>query len=483
MRHAKNGLLINKQSRHTKGATRMKKWMTLFLVLLLTAVMFCALAEEEPVEYTRGDYKYILLEDGTAEITDYTGKAEELTVPGELDGYCVSSIGDRAFFHSKSLIIISLSDNLTAIGDDAFCYCTSLTSITLPDSLSFIGSNPFIYCNTLTNIIVSPDHPIFATINGVLFNKSKKSLICYPCAFTAKSYTVPHGIQAIEDNAFSYCEALTSISLPDSVTTIGNSAFSSCNALASISLPDSITTIGNSAFFSCTSLADISLPDSITSVGANPFASCAALTSIIVSPDHPVLATIDGILFNKTEKSIICYPCAFTAQSYSVPQGIRTIGDRAFFRCDSLTSISLPDTLTSIANSAFSYCYSLTSISLPDSLSCIGEYAFESCYSLTSILLPNSLISIGSGAFSGCDSLISISLPDSITSIGDYTFFTCDSLTTVTLPSSITAIGNSVFYGCEHLTLTVERDSYARQYCKDNNLPYTYPDANDWLLN
>ena len=162
------------------------------------------------------------------------------------------------------------------------------------------------------------------------------------------------------------------------------------------------------------------------------------LTTIYVSPRHPVLATIDGVLFNKTEKKLICYPCAFTASTYAVPNGILSIGNYAFCGCDSLTSITLPDSVTSIGNYAFSSCRALTSITLPDSLTSIGDWAFASCDSLTSITLPDSVTSIGTDAFTDCPG---------------------------------------------HLTFTVPMDSYAEQWCIDNDMNYTFPDANDWLLN
>ena len=85
--------------------------------------------------------------------------------------------------------------------------------------------------------------------------------------------------------------------------------------------------------------------------------------------------------------------------------------------------------------------------------------------------------------FSGCNSLISITIPDSVTSIGDEAFSDCTSLTSITIPDSVTSIGDRAFYGCYSLTVTVGRDSYAAQYCKDNGLKYQYPDSTDWLNN
>ena len=98
----------------------MKKLLAvLFAALLMMAACACA-EEAEPTVYTSGDWKYVLLEDGTAEIAGYNGNATELTVPAEIDGYAVTSIGDRAFFWCDSLTSITLPGSITSIGDNAF---------------------------------------------------------------------------------------------------------------------------------------------------------------------------------------------------------------------------------------------------------------------------------------------------------------------------------------------------------------------------
>ena len=201
------------------------------LAILLTCLMLlpCGVAMAGEAEtHSSGAYKYTISGDGSATITDYTGKAKALTIPSELDGHPVTAIGYGAFVDCDSLTSITLPDGLTSIGDRAFASCASLTSITLLDSISSIGENPFANCKKLTQITVSPDNPTLATIDGVLFEKPTRTLICYPCAFTAKSYAVPQGIQAIGDYAFYGCDSLTSITLPDGLTSIGNQAFAEC---------------------------------------------------------------------------------------------------------------------------------------------------------------------------------------------------------------------------------------------------------------
>ena len=98
-----------------------------------------------------GDYQYILLTDGTAELTNYTAYAEFLTVPAQIDGHAVASVGSEAFINSEFLSSIILPDCLTTIGIDAFCGCSFLTSITLPNSLTTIGNWAFKSCPVSLN--------------------------------------------------------------------------------------------------------------------------------------------------------------------------------------------------------------------------------------------------------------------------------------------------------------------------------------------
>ena len=248
-----------------------------------------------------GDYFYVIQDDGTAKITDYTGDASSLTVPEALDGYAVTAIGDYAFVDCKTLTEITLPEGVTTIGEEAFGYCLNLTEITLPDSvkaigdlafrnckltevtlpdsLTAIGDYAFGWCGRLTEITlpnslesiganpftesgvqiihVRPDHPFLSTSGGGLFSKPDKRLICYPSARTDSAFAVPEGILVIGDGAFSHCENLTEVTLPDGLTTIGYEAFAWCGNLTEITLPDSVTAIGDDAFYDCENLSAI----------------------------------------------------------------------------------------------------------------------------------------------------------------------------------------------------------------------------------
>ena len=286
----------------------MKRALIVTLALLLLAALYPTTTVHAEEALTSGDYEYHVLEDGTAEITRYKGSAKSLEIPGKLNGLAVTGIGDRAFDRCSSLKKITIPDSVTSIGDRAFFGCENLTSITIPDSVTNLGYNPFVYCNNLNRVTAQPDHPVLATIDGVLFNKADKRLIWYPMPREDTVYEIPQGIQSIGDSAFAGCKNLTSISIPDSVTSIGNLAFYWCSSLKEITIPDSVTSIGDGAFVLCSSLKEITIPDSVTSIGEMAFYRCSSLKEI------------------------------------TIPDSVTSIGDLAFYMCSSLQkAIVTPD--------------------------------------------------------------------------------------------------------------------------------------------
>ena len=111
-------------------------------------------------------------------------------------------------------------------------------------------------------------------------------------------------------------------------------------------------------------------------------------------------------------------------------------------------------TYKSYANYRYNEGWNITTANIPASVTysgttysvtSIGEHAFYKCSSLTSVTIPNSVTSIGGGAFEDCSSLTSVTIPNSVTSIGDEAFLGCISLTSVTIGNSVTSIGELAF--------------------------------------
>ena len=137
--------------------------------------------------------------------------------------------------------------------------------------------------------------------------------------------------------------------------------------------------------------------------------------------------------------------------SVFIPNSVTSVGNQVFYYCTNLTGLSIPNSVTSIGDQVFVYCNSLTSITIPDGVTSIGSGVFYHCYYLSSISLPNSLTSIGIQAFSYCYNLTGITIPNSVTSIEIEAFSHCSSLTSITIPDSVTSIGEGLLSGCTSL--------------------------------
>ena len=195
----------------------------------------------------------------------------------------------------------------------------------------------------------------------------------------------------------------------------------------SVELPSSlegytISAIGDCAFENGKGIKSITIPDSIQTVGINPFSSCSTLEKIFVSPTHPTLAVVDGVLFSKPDSRLVCFPVELFTNYYTVPDGIREIGSRAFFNSEHLVSITIPESVKLIGESAFSVCSYLENVNILGGVTKIGDYAFHLCERLLSVKLADSVTEIGRYAFLGCRKLNDLTVPQSVTDIGEGAF-------------------------------------------------------------
>jgi hypothetical protein len=114
-------------------------------------------------------------------------------------------------------------------------------TIDIPDSVTSIGNGVFSDCKNLRSIIPGKQNPRFFSVDGVLFDKTKKRILRYPAGKQDICYTTPAGVTAIGNTTFSGCENLVTIDIPDSIAAIDNFAFSDCKNLKSIHLSRKIS--------------------------------------------------------------------------------------------------------------------------------------------------------------------------------------------------------------------------------------------------
>ena len=470
------------------------------------------------------DYEYSLLDDGTVEITKYTGSESDVVIPDEIYGKKVTSIGDFAFSDNARLTSIKIPDSVTRIGNFAFLNCTSLVSvlipdyvisigdsafsenidlvsITIPDSVMRIGDYAFHGCISLTEINVAPENQYYSSENGVLFDKNQAEIIHYPAGITNTSYCIPDSVQIIGNHAFKDCANLINITIPNGITSIGESAFYGCSSIKNVTIPDSMTNISDYAFFGCVKLISMTMHDRVTNIGEYAFGECASLKNITI-PDSITKIGQRAFIFCTSLTSIV------------IPNAVTYIGEYAFFGCTSLVTIdvnasnknytsvngilfnkdkteiicyppnkkdksyNIPVGVTSISNGTFRDCSNLISIIMPYSVKKIGYTAFNNCTNLTSITIPNGITKICGWTFNGCISLNSVKIPDSVTEIGNSAFYCCDSLKSLTIPRGVTQIGSYAigFVGLENKTdgfkIYCYSNTAGEKYAKNNGFDY-----------
>jgi len=265
-----------------------------------------------------------------------------------------------------------------------------------------------------------------------------------------------------------------------------------------------VTNIERFAFSYDLNLTGLTIPKSVEYIGTRMIYDCYNLAYINVSEDNTNFCSVGGVLFDKDKTKLIQYPSGDKKTEYTVPSGVKTIGEAAFSYCIYLKTLNLSDSVADIEQWGFVYAESIENLyigsglesieyrafigtphlkkitvsasntkyyavdgvlfdknknelvkypgaderesyNIPSGITSICGYAFYSCYNLTDIILPSTLKSIGYASFEYCNGLKNVNIPDSVESIGTWAFTKCSGLESVKIGKGILTISGLAF--------------------------------------
>ena len=410
--------------------------------------------------------------------------------------YTVTTINKNAFYNAKNLVRVIFEETPAGetevpltLDQGAFYQCNELRAITFTTRMTDFNTTMIEYCNSLEYIDIVGESPNYASVEGMITNAAKDTLIYVP-AGRQGTVEIPFGVTSIGANAFSParstdggstyhnpCNNITKVIIPAWVTNIGSGAFYGCNSLKEVvflgTIDDAPLTIGSEAFYN-TRLESLVLSENVKTIKANAFGNIMTLSNVTINSAYDVSSASTGFAanaFTDKDSARTSYITNINIGKYT--QGINfgnsfnlgniaaisvdpeneyhVIGEDGvlynaamtvieFYPLDREGAYVIPDTVTSIAASFFKGNTLITSVTIGAGVTRINTSAFENCYALESVTFAD-----------GC----------AITRIDNYAFRNCYALESFTLPATVTTFGTTssmlVFEGCSNLdTITIE---------------------------
>lgn len=346
------------------------------------------------VETAGDNFDYVVLNDGTIEISEYVGSGSSINIPTEIDGYTVSSIGKSAFRYCESIHTVNIPATVTNIGEYAFADC-SVKTVSI-NGCAQIAAYAFYDCEALEQL------------------------------------TISDGVTSIGQSAFRYSGNIQSLELPGSITNMGEYAFAD-SGIRSLHINGCLT-IPDYAFYDCENLEVLIISDGVTSIGQSAFRYCGNVKSLAIPSS---VTEIGEYAF--ADSGIIALHL----------NGCPNVPDYAFYDCENLTAITISDGVKSIGQSAFRYCGNVESLAIPASVTKMGEYVFADS-GVQSLHLDGCPV-IPNYAFYDCENLKEVVISDGVNSIGQSAFRYCSSLENVIMETENVRIGEYAFSDCDRL--------------------------------
>lgn len=391
------------------------------------------------------DVGFTLSEDGTyyTVSTIIDRRATEIEIPDTYYGLPVTAVGSGVF-SLTAVTKLTIPTSVTTIAYGALYGASNLVELTVP----FIGGSRD-STDTIGYFFSTDDYRTqhtslpsgLATIT-VSDQEVIPSYAFYGCSGIASVSLL--NSKTISGRAFESMPSLTTVNLNEGLENIESHAFSSCSALTTLALPKSLIKFDNGIVTTAVTSLEIG-PNLVTWSSTNQSLN---LASISVDADNPNFSSVDGVLYNKDQTTLITYPAGKEGSSYALPDSVTTVGEYAF-RSAKITSIYL-NKVVSLEVDAFYYS-ALTSVTFPSTLTKLGSNAFSLCGDLASVTwaeTPNGEFTIeGHQTFSSCESLTSMAVPSYVDAIPEYFVSSCSSLASITFAGSIQSIGTLAFAG------------------------------------
>ena len=383
----------------------MKQTRLLLLLLLASLLPASTHAAVYGDKFIIDDYTYFISDVSKHEvyISNCTASGD-VTLPSTVTdkNHIEWTVKGLIFGNFKNVTGITIPEGYTTIGINVFQH-SQITTLNIPASVTTIERGPFMYTDKLQSITVASGNPNFTAENGVLYNKTKTELICYPKGKTDEDFTVPDGVTKIMGLAFFQNPNIKTVTLPTSVSELD---------------PYTIAPFA----------------------GYSAFTDCASLTAINVKSGNPTFKSVDGVVYSADGETLAMYPSGKEMDPFVVPA-----------------------TTKHIAQSAFLYTKKLKNITISEGVEDIGAYAFKNS-GIKSASIPASVTSISDGVFVNCSNLETVDVASANTAyssvdgvvfnktVTDLIYYPTAKAGEYTVPGTVTTIKQSSCEGAKKLT-------------------------------
>ena len=222
----------------------------------------------------------------------------DITIPSN-----AKKIG-RCVFWGSEIERIATAEGVISFEELSFSKCNSIKQFCISSTVRELPMASFRdELQGLREFVVDDDNELFASCDGVLYNKAKTELIRCPQSFSESVFVVPDSVTQIREHAFYGCRNLQEIVLPDHDLDIGDFAFSHCRQLKKVNLPCNTVSIPYGLFLG-SAIETVDLPSTLKELGSCAFRYSKLKT--ITLPDG--IQRINGYAFQPCPLSKIRIP-------------------------------------------------------------------------------------------------------------------------------------------------------------------------------